>query len=113
MTIRKATVEDISQIIQIIKKLHIKNLDDIRGGFLTASDVSTRHTLDLLKKYRYSYVALVKGLIAGFVIAGHFSSRTVNEADFNYLTKLFCNKTIIYILRVGVLPEYRQEGIGR
>ena len=111
MTIRKATTEDAPAIVALIEKIHIKNLDDLTGGFLTSPDVNVKNYLDLISRRPFCYVAEVGGVIAGFIMADPFGPRW--KKNYDYYIKLFSHKGFVFIERVGILPEYRHKGFGK
>lgn len=111
MIIRRATIEDVPRIVDLIKKIHVKNLDSLEGGFLTAPDVTIGHYRQLVGQGKFCYVVDVGGMIAGLIMASPFGRDWKNNYD--YYSNLFSGKDFIFIERVGILPEFRHQGLAK
>ena len=104
MTIRPATIEDISFIKQhlidswVEHAKHEPDLLDIEA--MKKSSVEEYYEAALKSSDCYVLVAEVDGKIAGTV-----------RADVEEISKFFKNNTILYIDDVCVAPEFRRQGI--
>lgn len=121
ITIRTSTKKSKKSDIVKIKDVYLKAWEK-NWGFVPPTDAEYNHLaegLNLLLDLRYVYLAEEKGQLIGFGVA----IPDINEITKNFkkgkllpfnIVKLLLNKSKVSLIRIillGVLPEYRKLGI--
>lgn len=109
--IRKAEQKDIKDIIEIIKEVHINNIEDRSNGFLASEDLSEKTYSSMIEKYDYCYVCELKNRVVGFLIASSVFLMNKDSEIYSFLINKNLFKDFIYIFQVGIAKDFQRKGI--
>ena len=109
--IRKAEQKDIRAIIEIIKSVHIKNINNKDNGFLASEDLSEISYSRMIRDYEYCYVCEVENNVVGFLIASSKGLMDKGSEIYSFLNT-GSSEDFIYIFQIGISPNFQRKGMG-
>lgn len=110
--IRKARVNDLKGIYNVVRSVFITNKNKTSNGFLRGRHSRKFYTY-YINNSKFFYVAVSGSDIVGFLFA--YPTRIMKPKDerCRYLIKKFGDKGYIYISQIGILPKYQRQHIGK
>jgi len=111
MKIKKAEQKDVKDIINIIKEVHINNVEDKNNGFLSSDDLSEKTYSLMIENYDYCYICEEENRVAGFLIASSFNLMNKESEICSFLINKNLFEDFIYIFQIGVARDFQRKGI--
>lgn len=111
-TIKKATPENLEDILDILESVLLDNLPSLDNGFLSTKPWKDFYK-DIMKKTKFFYVAQDQNDTVGFLIAYPNNMLDTTNDIQKKIIDTYPQENFIYIFQIAVSPTHQWKGIGR
>jgi len=111
--VRRARDADVRGILNLVKRVHVKNLARLEDGFLMIPNASPVLYQFWFNVSPYCYAAVSGSKVIGILVAlpGHVLDQR-NEF-YLHIREAFAGEKILFVVQVAVSPDFRGQGVGR